>query len=71
MAQLHPTAPQVVDPVEKDINDTIDHLIRLLNVRRAELLNQSMRTQSMRARRRDIAREDHQPTDRGRETTPS
>ena len=40
MAQLHPTAPQVVDPVESDINDTIDRLIRLLNVRRAELLAQ-------------------------------
>ena len=39
MAQLHPTAPQVVEPVESDINDTIDRLIRLLNVRRAELLN--------------------------------
>ena len=38
MAQRHPTAPQVVDPVESDINDTIDRLIRLLNVRRAELL---------------------------------
>ena len=39
MAQRHPTAPQVVDPVESDINDTIDRLIRLLNVRRAELLD--------------------------------
>ena len=39
MTQRHPTAPQVVDPVESDINDTIDHLIRLLNVRRAELLD--------------------------------
>ena len=38
MAQRYPTAPQVVDPVESDINDTIDRLIRLLNVRRAELL---------------------------------
>ena len=39
MAQRHPTAPQVVDPVESDINDTVDRLIRLLNVRRAELLD--------------------------------
>ena len=39
MTQLHPNAPQVVDPVERDINDTIDRLIRLLNVRRAELLD--------------------------------
>ena len=39
MAQHHPTAPQVVDPVESDINDTIDRLIRLLNIRRAELLD--------------------------------
>ena len=39
MAQRHPTAPQVVDPVEREINDTIDRLIRLLNVRRAELLD--------------------------------
>ena len=39
MAQHYPTAPQVVDPVERDINDTIDRLIRLLNVRRAELLD--------------------------------
>ena len=38
MAQRHQTAPQV-DPVESDINDTIDRLIRLLNVRRAELLD--------------------------------
>ena len=38
MAQRYPTAPQVVDPVESDINDTIDRLIRLLNVRRTELL---------------------------------
>ena len=39
MAQRYPTAPQVVDPVESDINDTIDRLIMLLNVRRAELLD--------------------------------
>ena len=39
MAQRYPTAPQVVDPVENDINDTIDRLIGLLNVRRAELLD--------------------------------
>ena len=39
MAQRHPTAPQVVDPVESDINDTIDRLIMLLNVRIAELLD--------------------------------
>ena len=30
MAQRNPTAPQVVDPVESDINDTIDRLIKLL-----------------------------------------
>ena len=39
MDQLHTTTPQVVDPVERDINDTIDRLIWLLNVRRAELLD--------------------------------
>ena len=39
MAQRHPTAPQVVDPVESDINDTINRLIMLLNMRRAELLD--------------------------------
>ena len=39
MAQHYPTAPQVADPVERVINDTIDRLIRLLNVRRAELLD--------------------------------
>ena len=39
MAQRYPTAPQVEDPVESVINDTIDRLIRLLNVRRAELLD--------------------------------
>ena len=39
MAQRYPTAPQVVDPVESDINDTIDRLIGLLNVHRAELLD--------------------------------
>ena len=39
MAQNHSTAPQVEDPIEHRINDTIDRLIRLLNVRRAELLN--------------------------------
>ena len=39
MTQRHPTAPQVEDPVESDINDTVDRLIRLLNVRRAELLD--------------------------------
>ena len=39
MAQLRPTASQVVDPVESDINDTIDRLIGLLNARRAELLD--------------------------------
>ena len=38
MAESYSTAPQVVDPVENQINDTIDRLIRLLNVRRAELL---------------------------------
>ena len=39
MAQRHSTAPQVEDPIEHQINETIDRLIRLLNVRRAELLN--------------------------------
>ena len=39
MAEHYPTAPQVVDPVERVINDTIDRLICLLNVRRAELLD--------------------------------
>ena len=39
MAQHYPTAPQVVDSVERVINDTIDRLIWLLNVRRAELLD--------------------------------
>ena len=39
MAQHYPTAPQVVEPVERDINDTIDRLIWLLNIRRAELLD--------------------------------
>ena len=39
MAQHNPIAPQVVDPAERDINDTIYHLIWLLNVRRAELLD--------------------------------
>ena len=38
MAQRYPTAPQVVDLVEDQINERIDGLIRLLNVRRAELL---------------------------------
>ena len=39
MAERNPTAPQVVDPLERQINDTIDRLIGLLNVRRIELLN--------------------------------
>ena len=39
MTQRHQTAPQMVDLVESDINDTLDRLIRLLNVRRAELLD--------------------------------
>ena len=39
MTQRHPTAPQEVDPIKSNINDTIDRLIRLLNVRRAELLD--------------------------------
>ena len=38
MAQHYPTTPQVVYPIERVINDTIDRLIWLLNVRRAELL---------------------------------
>ena len=39
MAERNPTAPQVVDPLERQINNTIDRLIGLLNVRRVELLN--------------------------------
>ena len=39
MAQRCATAPEVLDSVEHQINDTIDRLIRLLNVRRAELLD--------------------------------
>ena len=39
MAERYPTAPQVVDPLERQINDTIDRFIGLLNVRRVELLN--------------------------------
>ena len=39
MTQRQPTVPKVVDSVESDINDTIDDLIRLLNVRRSELLD--------------------------------
>ena len=40
MAQRHPTAPKFgALPVEHQINNTIDRLIRLLNVRRAELLD--------------------------------
>ena len=38
MAQCYPTVTQVADEVEHQINETIDNLIRLLNVRRAELL---------------------------------
>ena len=40
MAEHYTTAPQVADLVERVINDTIDRLIWLLNVRRAELLDQ-------------------------------
>ena len=39
MAQRNTTAPKVLDSVEHQINDTIDRLIRLLNVRRVELLD--------------------------------
>ena len=39
MAERNPTAPQVVDPLERQISDTIHRLIGLLNVRRVELLN--------------------------------
>ena len=39
MAEHYPIAPQVVNPVERVINDTIDRFIWLLNVRRAELLD--------------------------------
>ena len=39
MAERSPIAPEVVDPVGHQINDTIYRLIGLLNVRRAELLD--------------------------------
>ena len=39
MAKRYPIAPQVVDPVEHQINETFDRLIILLNVRRDELLD--------------------------------
>ena len=39
MAERYSIAPQVVDPLERQIHDTIDRLIGLLNVRRGELLN--------------------------------
>ena len=39
MSQLHTTTPLMLDPVELDINDAFDRLIRLLNARRAELLD--------------------------------
>ncbi|KAI6645680.1 hypothetical protein LOD99_12943 [Oopsacas minuta] len=38
MAEHYPIAPQIVDPIETHINYTIDGLIGLLNVRRAQLL---------------------------------
>ncbi|KAI6658564.1 E3 ubiquitin-protein ligase TRIM71-like [Oopsacas minuta] len=40
MAERFAIAPQVVDPIETHINYTIDGLIGLLNVRRAQLLRQ-------------------------------
>ncbi|KAI6658598.1 E3 ubiquitin-protein ligase TRIM71-like [Oopsacas minuta] len=40
MAERFTIAPQVVDPIETHINYTIDGLIGLLNVRRAQLLKQ-------------------------------
>ena len=57
MAQRHPTAPQVVDLVESDINDTIDRLIRLLNMRRAELLYLVRETQSAEILREEIIKQ--------------
>ena len=39
MVEHYSIAPQVVDPLERQIHDTIDRLIGLLNVRRGELLN--------------------------------
>ena len=57
MAQRHPTVPQVVDPVESDINDTIDRLISLLNVRRAELLDLVREKRAAEILREDIIKQ--------------
>ena len=54
MAQRYPTAPQVVDPVEHQINEKIDNLIRLLNVRRTELLDIVRGKQSAESLRKEI-----------------
>ena len=50
MAQRYPTAPPMEDLVESDIKDTIDRLMRLLNVRRAELdlVSEKRATESLR-----------------------
>ena len=54
MAERNTTAPQVVDPVEQQINEIIDRLIRLLNVRRAELLNLIHEKQDAESLRKEI-----------------
>ena len=61
MAQRYPTAPQVVDPVEHQINEKIDSLIRLLNVRRTELLD----IVPWETSRREFAERNHRQTDGG------
>ena len=57
MAEHYPTAPKVVDPVERQINDTIDRLIRLLNVRRAELLDLVREKRAAESLRKEIIKE--------------
>ena len=54
MAQRYQTAPQVADPVEHQINETIDRLIRLLNVRRYELLEIVCEKRSAESLRKEI-----------------
>ena len=57
MAQRHPTVPKEVDSVEHDINYTIDSLIRLLNVRRAELLDIVREKRAAERLRREIIKQ--------------
>ena len=57
MAEHYPTAPKVVDPVERQINDTIDRLIRLLNVRRAELLDLVREKRAAESLRKEMIKE--------------